>query len=179
MNEFTRSLLYIALLICIPIVTACIKKGIAVAVDAINAQTQNIKVQRLVREIGDAVANAVAAMNQTYVNDLKAAGTFNEAEQKEALMRAVSAALKSMSSDAQDYIKSNFGDTTQYLENRIEAQIDANHVAAKQGIFCLHGNTDGTTSPEKSILKIAKFCYALLTKSFPEGSRRFPIHFYP
>ena len=132
MNEFTRSLLYIALLICIPIVTACIKKGIAVAVDAINAQTQNIKVQRLVREIGDAVANAVAAMNQTYVNDLKAAGTFNEAEQKEALMRAVSAALKSMSSAAQDYIKSNFGDTTQYLENRIEAQIDANHVAAKQ-----------------------------------------------
>ena len=132
MNEFTRSLLYVALLVCVPIVTACIQKGIAVAVDAINSQTQNIKVQRLVREIGDAVANAVAAMNQTYVNDLKAAGTFNEAEQKEALMRAVSAALKSMSSDAQDYIKSNFGDTTQYLENRIEAQIDANHVAAKQ-----------------------------------------------
>ena len=132
MNEFTRSLLYVALLVCVPIVTACNKKGIAVAVDAINAQTQNIKVQRLVREIGDAVANAVAAMNQTYVNDLKAAGTFNEAEQKEALMRAVSAALKSMSRDAQDYIKSNFGDTTQYLENRIEAQIDANHVAAKQ-----------------------------------------------
>lgn len=132
MNEFTRSLLYVALLVCVPIVTACIQKGIAVAVDAINAQTQNIKVQRLAREIGDAVANAVAAMNQTYVNDLKAAGTFNEAEQKEALMRAVSAALKSMSRDAQDYIKSNFGDTTQYLENRIEAQIDANHVAAKQ-----------------------------------------------
>lgn len=102
-----------------------------VAVDAINAQTQNIKAQRLVREIGDAVANAVAAMNQRYVNDLKAAGTFNEAEQKEALMRAVSAALKSMSNDAQDYIKSNFGDTTQYLENRIEAQIDAKQAAAQ------------------------------------------------
>ena len=87
---------------------------------------------RLVREIGSAVSNAVAAMNQTYVNDLKTAGTFKEAEQKEALMKAVSAALKSMSSDAQDYIKSNFGDTTQYLENCIEAQIDANHVAAKQ-----------------------------------------------
>ena len=92
MNEFTRSLLYVALLVCVPIVTACIKKGITVAVDAINAQTQNIKVQRLVREIGDAVANAVAAMNQTYVNDLKTAGTFKEAEQKEALMKAVSAA---------------------------------------------------------------------------------------
>ena len=71
-----------------------------VAVDAINAQTQHIKAQRLVREISDAVANAVAAMNQRYVNDLKAAGTFNEAEQKDALLRAESATLKSMSSDA-------------------------------------------------------------------------------
>ena len=85
-----------------------------VAVDAINAQTQNIKAQRLVQEIGDAVANAVAAMNQRYVNDLKAAGTFNEAEQKEALMRAVSAAPKSMSNDAQDYIKSNFAIRPEY-----------------------------------------------------------------
>lgn len=132
MNEFTRSLLYVALLVCVPIVTDCIQKGIAVFIEFIVAKTNDIKVQRLVREIGSAVSDAVAAMNQTYVNDLKAAGTFNEAEQKEALMRAVSAALKSMSSDAQDYIKSNFGDTTKYLENRIEAQIDANHVAAKQ-----------------------------------------------
>ena len=111
--------------------TACIQKGIAVFIEFIVAKINDIKVQRLVREIGSAVSDAVAAMNQRYVNDLKAAGTFNEAEQKEALMRAVSAALKSMSSDAQDYIKSNFGDT-KYLENRIEAQIDANHVAAKQ-----------------------------------------------
>ena len=118
MNEFTRSLLYVALLVCIPIVTACIQKGIAVFIEFIVAKINDIKVQRLVREIGSAVSDA--------------AGTFNEAEQKEALMRAVSAALKSMSSDAQDYIKSNFGDTTKYLENRIEAQIDANHVAAKQ-----------------------------------------------
>ena len=100
MNEFTRSLLYVALLVCIPIVTACIQKGIAVFIEFIVAKINDIKAQRLVREIGDAVANAVAAMNQRYVNDLKAAGTFNEAEQKEALMRAVSATLKSMSSDA-------------------------------------------------------------------------------
>ena len=100
MNEFTRSLLYVALLVCVPIVTACIQKGIAVFIEFIAAKTNDIKVQRLVREIGSAVSDAVAAMNQTYVNDLKAAKTFNEAEQKEALMRAVSATLKSMSSDA-------------------------------------------------------------------------------
>ena len=29
MNEFTRSLLYVALLVCVPIVTACIQKGLS------------------------------------------------------------------------------------------------------------------------------------------------------
>ena len=38
MNEFTRSLLYVALLVCIPIVTACIQKGIAVIDAAERAQ---------------------------------------------------------------------------------------------------------------------------------------------
>ena len=35
--------------------------------------------------------------------------------------------------------------------------------AGAGGFFCLHENSDGTTSAEKSILKIAKFCYVLLT----------------
>ena len=57
MNEFTRSLLYIALLVCVPIVTACIQKGIAVFIELIVAKTNDIKVQRLVREIGSAVSD--------------------------------------------------------------------------------------------------------------------------
>lgn len=48
-------------------------------IEFIAAKTNDIKVQRLVREIGSAVSDAVAAMNQTYVNDLKTAGTFKEA----------------------------------------------------------------------------------------------------
>ena len=35
--------------------------------------------------------------------------------------------------------------------------------AGAGGFFCLHGNSDGTAPPEKSILKIAKFRYVLLT----------------
>ena len=44
MNEFTRSLLYVALLVCAPIVTACIQKGIAVFIEFIVAKTNDIKV---------------------------------------------------------------------------------------------------------------------------------------
>ena len=42
MNEFTRSLLYIALLVCVPIVTACIQKGIAVFIEFIVAKTLSL-----------------------------------------------------------------------------------------------------------------------------------------
>ena len=35
--------------------------------------------------------------------------------------------------------------------------------AGAGGFFCLHGNSDGTAPPEKSILKIAKFRDVLLT----------------
>ena len=56
MNEFTRSLLYVALLVCVPIVTVCIQKGIAVFIEFIVAKINDIKVQRLVREIGSAVS---------------------------------------------------------------------------------------------------------------------------
>ena len=45
--------------------------------------------------------------------------------------------------------------------------------AGAGGFFCLHRKFDGTTSPEKSILKIAKFCYVLLTNP----SRKVPDNF--
>ena len=42
-----------------------------------------------------------------------------------------SAALKSLSSDAQENLKNTYGDTTAYLENRIEAQIGKNKMTTK------------------------------------------------
>ena len=54
----------------------------------------------------------VAAMNQTYVNDLKKTGSFDKAAQAKALNGAISAAIKSLSSDALDYIKGISGGDT-------------------------------------------------------------------
>ena len=73
MNEFTRSLLYVALLVCVPIVTACIQKGIAVFIEFIAAKTNDIKVQRLVREIGSAVSDIEAQIDANHVAAKQAA----------------------------------------------------------------------------------------------------------
>lgn len=129
MSDTLRDFLYIILLICIPFVTALVKYGISEATKFLSARTKNEQVWQYIREIGDAVANAVAAMNQKYVDDLKAAGKFDETMQKEILKRAISAALKSISGDAQKYLKENYGDTSAYIETRIESQINQNKIA--------------------------------------------------
>ena len=130
MKEILTQLLFAALTICSPLVTAYIHKA-AAAIDASTAEkVKNETIQRVCREITDAVANAVAAMNQTYVNDLKASGSFDKDAQAKALNGAISAAIKSLSKDALDYIKEISGDeTVGYLTTRIQAQIDLNKAA--------------------------------------------------
>lgn len=130
MSNMMKDFLYIVLIVCVPLVTALVKYGINVATNFLSARTQNEQIWQYIREVGDAVANAVAAMNQKYVDDLKAEGKFDESKQKEILQRAIHAALKSLSSDAQKYLSDTYGDTTGYLETRIEAQINANKRAA-------------------------------------------------
>lgn len=65
MKEILTQLLFSVLTICTPLATAYVYKAAA----AINASTaekvKNETIQRVCREITDAVANAVAAMNQT------------------------------------------------------------------------------------------------------------------
>ena len=126
MKEILTQLLFAVLTICAPLATAYVRKAAA----AINASTAEKTIQRICCEITDAVADAVAAMNQTYVNDLKKTGSFDKAAQAKALNGAISAAIKSLSSDALDYIKRiSGGDTVGYLTTRIQAQIDHNKTA--------------------------------------------------
>lgn len=108
MSNMMKDFLYIVLIVCVPLVTALVKYGINAATNFLSARTQNEQVWQYIREIGDAVANAVAAMNQKYVDDLKAEGKFDEAKQKEILQRAIHAALKSLSSDAQKYLNDTY-----------------------------------------------------------------------
>ena len=59
-------------------------------------------------------------------------GTFKEEEQAQALSRAISVAIKSLSKDALDYIKEiSGGDTVGYLTTRIQAQISRNKGVSK------------------------------------------------
>lgn len=127
MNNILRETFWGVLMVCLPIATACVKKAAASIGASAEENAKSEVTRRLVQEIANAVADAVAAMNQTYVNDLKASGSFDKDAQAKALNGAISAAIKSLSKDALDYIKEISGDdTVGYLTTRIQAQIDRN-----------------------------------------------------
>ena len=84
------------------------------------AKTDN---QSLV-EIADAVADAVEAKFQTYVDAMKDKNLFDAEAQKKALQEAVEACLASLSDRAKKYIeKVSGGDVTAYLTTKIEAEV--------------------------------------------------------
>lgn len=122
------NILKIMLTICAPIGTAVVTWGIHSAAGSLAAYVGNAKAQAYIREISAAVVTAVQCTNQTYVDALKEADSFNEAEQKAAFDMALAACKASLSASAQDFIQQTFGDLEQYLTTQIEAQVRAQKV---------------------------------------------------
>lgn len=89
------------------------------------AQTDSIKKQDAIEEITDAVSTAVSATSQTYVDELKAAGNFGAEAQKQALLMSLTACIKALSPAATTFIETAYGDLTEYLTGRIEAEVRA------------------------------------------------------
>ena len=74
----------------------------------------------------DTISTCVIATNQTYVEALKDKNAFDEAAQKEAFKRTSDAVLAILSDEAKDYLSAAFGDLNKYIDERIEATVNAN-----------------------------------------------------
>ena len=73
----------------------------------------------------DIVTKAVSSVFQTYVESLKATGSFDKESQVVALTKAKDAALSQMSEDVKHYITTTYGDLENWLTTQIEATIYA------------------------------------------------------
>lgn len=123
MNEFLSELLKAVILAAIPVLTTYLVKLINKLRDRATAQTDDIKKQGYITEIADAVSTAVATVSQTYVDGLKKANSFTVDAQQEAAQKALNACLSSLSTAAITFIETVYGDVTEYLANRIEAEV--------------------------------------------------------
>ena len=123
MKEILLNLVLAVIAAAVPVLTAHAVAYIRKAKEKAVSSTDNTKVQGYIVEISDAVANAVAAISQTYVDALKKAGAFSKEAQEEAAEKALSACLTSISPAAIDYIKGAYNDLKIYLSTKIEAEV--------------------------------------------------------
>lgn len=75
--------------------------------------------------LGETIAKCVSATNQTYVDALKKAGSFDAEAQKHALDMTLTAVMSVLGKDAIEYLTAIYGDLTGYLTTLIEAEVKA------------------------------------------------------
>ena len=75
--------------------------------------------------LGETITKCVSATNQTYVDALKQAGSFDAKAQKHAFEMTLNAVLNLLGQDAIEYLSVIHGDLTDYLTTLIEAEVKA------------------------------------------------------
>ena len=123
MKDFITNLLLAVLTVVIPFVARVLIAFIQQKKDSVLASTDNARAQGYIEEIAAAITDAVAATNQTYVDAMKHAGTFDENAQKAAAQKALMLCQAMISEAAQTFIESVYGDFIEYLTNKIEAEV--------------------------------------------------------
>ena len=92
----------------------------------LKTKTDNETAHKYIDMIAATVQQCVVATNQTYVDSLKASGSFDTEAQKEAFKITYEAVISILSVDALEYINAITGDTKTYLTNLIESQVKIN-----------------------------------------------------
>lgn len=126
MNEFINDLMLAVITVCVPILATY-------GVKLINRWTENALkdssladndlVQSYLSEISQAVTTAVSYTSQTYVDSLKASGTFTLEAQKQALEKSIAAAMSILTPAATSFIEEAYGDAKDYIVPLIEAEV--------------------------------------------------------
>lgn len=75
--------------------------------------------------LGETITKCVSATNQTYVDALKQAGSFDVEAQKHAFDMTLTAVMNVLGKDAIEYLTAIYGDLTGYLTTLIEAEVKA------------------------------------------------------
>ena len=130
MSEILTNLLLTVMSASVPVVSALLIQIIKKLADSLISRIQSDTIANIMTEISNRVQDAVASTLQTYVDALKAVGSFDEAAQKQALRMALEVCLARLSQPAKDYITQNFGDAETYLIPLIEAEVKRQKLAA-------------------------------------------------
>ena len=123
MKEFVFTLLQAVLSVAIPVATAYLVAFLKKKSAQAQEQIENDTAKHYLDEITNAVATAVSATSQTYVDALKKDNAFTKEAQLEALNKAKATALAILSPAAAQFIAEVYGDLGSFLTAKIEEAV--------------------------------------------------------
>jgi hypothetical protein len=91
-----------------------------------NTSSDNSTANRIRWEVAEAVEDAVTAVNQTFVEELKNKNLFDKEKQEEAFERALEGTIDALSRETVDFINNTYGDINIWLIDKIEAAVSRN-----------------------------------------------------
>ena len=94
--------------------------------EALKTQVDNTLYHKYIDLLSQTITDCVIATNQTYVDSLKASGTFDIDAQKKAFEDTCNNVLAILSDDAKEYLSVALGDLQPYIANRVEADVNLN-----------------------------------------------------
>ena len=86
-------------------------------------KTKSEMAKKYLELLDKTISECVIATNQTYVNSLKAQGSFDADAQKEAFRLTYEAVLNILTEDAEMYLKTAVADLQTYITNKIETEV--------------------------------------------------------
>lgn len=91
--------------------------------DELLKKTKDETIQKYIKMLDKTITECVLATNQTYVEALKKAGSFDAEAQEQAFKLTYEAIMAILTDDAQLYLNEAIKDLDKYITNKIESQV--------------------------------------------------------
>lgn len=125
-QDLINQIFQVCLIPLLGVLTTFFVKWVQVKSKELQGTTDDVLLNKYIQMLTDTISTCVIATNQTYVEALKNQNAFDEAAQKEAFKRTSEAVLAILSDEAKTYLSEAFGDLNKYIDERIEATVNAN-----------------------------------------------------
>ena len=108
------------------VLTAFFVKWINIKTEELKEETKNEKTEKYLNMLNNTITNCVIATTQTYVDALKAQGSFDLEAQKTAFTMTYESVIKLLTDEATKYLNEAVGDLNLYITQKIEAEVNLN-----------------------------------------------------
>lgn len=165
MNEAVFNLLMAVLTAAVTALSAFVAVFVKKKGEQAAAETNSTLLKDVIEEVTGIVDIAVSAVSQTYVDELKKAGSFDAEAQKQALAMALAACIKAISPAAKSFIEETYGDLAEYLTTYIEAAVRRQKLSTSTAAAALESASSTTVAASTAAATAAAVVQNAITQT--------------